>query len=99
MAASTHMNIILGQGSTIKEVHNVKKQSLEMNQQFVAQKSDDLKKEDRSKVQEFETNNRIEIKKDKEKKKDQKRNPKNSDTEKQEDKLNLSEVRLIDIRV
>jgi hypothetical protein len=70
-----------------------------VNQQFVAQKSDDLKKEDRSKVQEFETNNRIEIKKDKEKKKDQKRNPKNSDTEKQEDKLNLSEVRLIDIRV
>jgi hypothetical protein len=99
MAASTHMNIILGQGNTVSEVHNVKKQSLEVNQQFVAQKSDDLKKEDRSKVQEFETNNRIEIKKDKEKKKDQKRNPKNSDTEKLEDKLNLSEVRLIDIRV
>ena len=59
MSGTTNMNIILGQGSTIKEVHNVKKQNLEMNQQFVAQKSEDIKREDKSKVQEFETNNKI----------------------------------------
>jgi len=99
MSGTTHMNIILGQGNTIKEVHNVKKQSLEMNQQFVAQKSEDTKREDQSKVQEFETKNRIEIKKEKEKKKDQKGDKKKTNNEIQEEKRNLSEGKLIDIRV
>lgn len=99
MSGSTHMNIILGQGSTIKEVHNVKKQNLEINHQVIAQKSEDMKKEDKSKVQNYETKNRIEIKNDKEKKNDQKGNKKESNHEKQEDKLNLSEEKVIDIRV
>jgi hypothetical protein len=99
MSATTDMNIILGQGSTVKEVHNVKKQNLEMNQQFVAQQSDDLKREDKSKVQEYETDNRIEIKKDKERKKNHRKHKKNNDTEEQENKLNLSEGNVIDIRV
>jgi len=99
MSGTTHMNIILGQGNTIKEVHNVKKQNLEMNQQFVAQKAEDMKKEDKSKVEEFETKNRIEVKKEKEEKKDQKRNKKESKNESQKENLNLSEGKLIDIRV
>ena len=99
MSGTTHMNIILGQGNTIKEVHNVKKQNLEMNQQFVAQKTEDIKKEDKSKVQESETKNRIESEKDKEKKKDQKGNKKRSNNENQEENRNLSEGKLIDIRV
>ena len=99
MSGTTHMNIILGQGNTIKEIHNVKKQNLEMNQQFVAQKSEDMKRKDKSKVQEFDTKNRIEIKKEKEKKKDQKGNEKKSTNENQEEKRNLSEGKLIDIRV
>ena len=99
MSGTTHMNVILGQGNTIKEVHNVKKQNLEMNQQFVAQHSEDTKKEDKSKVQEFETKNRIEIKKEKEKNKDQKGNKKKSNDENQKEKINLSERKLIDIRV
>ncbi|MEJ2656873.1 MAG: hypothetical protein P8012_06710 [Desulfobacterales bacterium] len=93
------MNIILGQGNTIKEVHNIKKQNLEMNQQFVAQNSDDLKREEKTKVQEFEKNNRIETKKDKERKKDHKKQKKNKNTDKQKNKLDLSEGKLIDIRV
>ena len=32
------MNIVLGQGAAIKEVHNAKKQNLELNQQLIAQK-------------------------------------------------------------
>ena len=99
MSGTTHMNIILGQGNTIKEVHNVKKQNLEMNQQFVAQKSEDIKREDKSKVEEFETKNKIETKKDKENKKDQKGNKKESNDEGQKEKLNLSEGKLIDIIV
>ena len=99
MSGTTHMNIILGQGNTIKEVHNVKKQNLEMNQQFVAQQSEDMKREDKAKVKEFDTKNRIEIKKEKEKKKDQKSNKKKSTNENPEEKRNLSEGKLIDIRV
>jgi hypothetical protein len=99
MSGTTHMNVILGQGNTIKEVHNVKKQNLEMNQQFVAQQSEDTKKEDKSKVQEFETKNRIEIKKEKEKNKDKKGNKKQSNDENQKEKIDLSEGKLIDIRV
>ena len=99
MSGTTHMNVILGQGNTIKEVHNVKKQNLEMNQQFVAKHSEDKKKEDKSKVKEFETKNRIEIKKEKEKNKDQKGNKKKSNDENQKEKINLSEGKLIDIRV
>jgi hypothetical protein len=104
MSGTTHMNVIIGQGNTIKEVHNVKKQNLEMNQQFIAQQSDDIKKEDKSKVEEFETKNRIESKKEKEKKEkekkeDQKGNKKHSNNENQEEKRNLSEGTLIDIRV
>jgi len=99
MSGTTHMNIILGQGTTIKEVHNVKKQNLEMNQQFIAQKSEDSKREDKTKVEEFDTKNRIEINKEKEKKKDQKSNKKKSTNENPEEKRKLSEGKLIDIRV
>jgi hypothetical protein len=99
MPSSTDMNIILGQGTAIKEVHNVKKQNLEFNQQFVAQNTEDKKKEDKSKVQEFETSSRIDIKKDKEKKKGKKGNKKDSKKKKQKEKINLSEGKIIDITV
>lgn len=99
MSGTTNMNIIIGQGSTIKEVHNVKKQNLEMNQQFVAQNSEDIKKEDKSKVQEFETKNRIEAEKEKEKQKNQKGKKKKQDNKNKKEKKSLSEGNLIDIRV
>ncbi|PNX50309.1 MAG: hypothetical protein BV456_07125 [Thermoplasmata archaeon M8B2D] len=99
MSGTTNMNIIIGQGSTIKEVHNVKKQNLEMNQQFVAQNSEDIKKEDKSKVQEFETKNKIEAEKEKEKQKDQKGKKKKPSNKNKKEKINLSEGNLIDIRV
>ena len=99
MSGTTNMNIIIGQGSTIKEVHNVKKQNLEMNQQFVAQNSEDLKKEDKSKIQEFETKNRIEAEKEKEKQKNQKGKKKKQDNKNKKEQKILSEGNLIDIRV
>jgi len=99
MSGTTNMNIIIGQGSTIKEVHNVKKQNLEMNQQFVAQNSEDIKKEDKSKIQEFETKNRIEAEKEKEKQKNQKGKKKKQDNKNKKEQKILSEGNLIDIRV
>lgn len=99
MSATTHMNIILGQGNTINEVHNVKKQNLEINQQCIAQNSEDIKREDKSKVQKFETKNRIEMKNEQKRNKDQKENKKKSNHEKEKDDVNLPEGKLIDIRV
>ena len=67
MASMSDMNIVLGQGNAIKEVHNVTKQNLELNQQLVAQKTEDEKKEEKSKIREFATTDRVEIKRDEEK--------------------------------
>ena len=101
MASTANMNIILGQGDAIKEVHNVRKQSLELNQHFVAQKTEDKRKEEKAKVQEFEAENRIEIKDDEEKKdKAGTEENKNGSKRKQSsEESDLSEGTFIDIKV
>ena len=101
MTGTTDINIVLGQGNAIKEVHNTRKQSLELNQQFIAQKTEDEKKEDKSKIKEFDTGNRIEVKADEEKKKkgDSEDNQKDSKGEKMKEESNLLEKNLIDITV
>ena len=67
MTSTTDINIVLGQGNIVKGIQNVRRQDLELNQQFVAQKTEDEKEEEKSKVQEFETENRIAITADEEK--------------------------------
>jgi hypothetical protein len=99
MSSTTNMNIILGQGSAVKEVHNVKKQNLEVNQQCVAQHVEDEKKEDKDKIQDFEKSTRIDMENDKEKKKGKKSNKRGSEKEKQKQKKNLLQRKIIDIRV
>jgi hypothetical protein len=101
MAATTDMNIVLGQGNAIKEVHNVRKQSLELNQQFVVQKAEDKKKEDKSKVEAFDTGNKIEIKDDEEKKKKGASEDSQEDLKKEKikEESDLPEGKFIDITV
>ena len=101
MASTTDMNIVLGQGNAVKEVHNVRKQNLELNQQFVAQQTEEKKTEDRVKVQEFETAKKIGIEKDEEKKKKEGsgQDGKGSKKEESEEAANICEGNLIDIRV
>ena len=101
MAATTDMNIILGQADAINEVHNVRKQQLELNQQFVAQKGEEKKKEDKSKVPRFQDGSRIEAKYNdeqnrKEGQKDNKREKKHQPSEEGAPK---GEGNLIDIKV
>jgi len=93
------MNIILGQGSAIKEVHNVKKQNLEVNQQCVVQHVEDKKKEDKDRVQDFEKSKRINMENEKEKKKGKKSNKRGSEKEKQKEKNNFLQRNIIDIKV
>ncbi|MBN1225611.1 MAG: hypothetical protein JXA79_01345 [Deltaproteobacteria bacterium] len=103
MASTGDINIVLGQGSAIKEVHNVRKQSLELNQQFVAQRTEDKKKEEKKKVQEFDTDNKIKISNDEEKKgtedKDKRNREKDSGKKQLEDELKTSDYSFIDIKV
>jgi len=101
MTSTTDMNIVLGQGNAIKEVHNVRKEHLELNQQFVAQQSEDKKKKERLRVQESGTENKIEIKEDDEKKDKEgsKNSQKNSKKGKKKKESILSGGSLIDIKV
>jgi hypothetical protein len=99
MSSTTNMNIILGQGSAVKEVHNVKKQNLEVNQQCVAQHVEDKKKEDKDKIQDFEKSNRVDMENDKEKKKGKKSNKRGAEKEKQKQKNDFLQSKIIDIRV
>ncbi|MDY7034710.1 MAG: hypothetical protein SV375_00910 [Thermodesulfobacteriota bacterium] len=101
MSGTTDMNIVLGQANAIKELHNIRKQNLELNQQFVAQKAENKKKEDKLKVQNFDTSNSIEIKDNEEKKKkqDPKDNQKKAKKKITNDKNDLSEGTHIDIRI
>ncbi|MBW1715905.1 MAG: hypothetical protein JRJ77_08790 [Deltaproteobacteria bacterium] len=101
MASTTDMNIVLGQGSAVKEAQNVRRQNLELNQQFVAQQTEKKNKEDRTKVQEFETAKKIGIEEDEErkKKKGSGQDGKGSKKGQSEEASNLSEGSLIDVRV
>jgi hypothetical protein len=101
VASTTDMNIILGQGDAIKEVHNARKQSLELNQYFVSQKTEDKRKEEKARVQEFDAENRIEIKGDEEKKDEggPEDNKKGSKRNQSSEESDFSEGRLIDIKV
>lgn len=101
MTSTDNMSGVLRQGSAIPEIHNVRKQTLEMNQQFMAQNTETKKKEDKSKVKGSKTKSRIEMKQDQEQK-NQKHNQKkkrDAEKEKSEPKSTLPQKKIIDIIV
>lgn len=61
MSGTTNMNIVLSQGSAVKEVQNVRKQILDLNQQYVVQHAEILRKEDKKKVPEPRSGDHVEI--------------------------------------
>jgi hypothetical protein len=64
MASDTNLNAVISQGSAVAEVHNVRKNVLDSNQHFLAQHADDKKKEERSKVAQTHSGDKIEIRGD-----------------------------------
>jgi hypothetical protein len=101
MAGSSDMNVVLGQSTAVKEVHNTQKQNMELNQQFISQTGENEKKEAKSKVQNSEKGDRVTLKKDEEKeeknqKRQKKEKPKNKPSE---EERQPSEGSLIDITV
>ena len=68
MTSSTDMNLVLGQGSLVKEVVHVRKEHLELNQHFVVQNAKEEKSADKTKVKKSETDNRVVIEEKRERK-------------------------------
>lgn len=61
MSSMTDINIVLSQGTAVKEVQNVRKQTLDLNQQYVGQQAEVLRKEDKEKVPEPKPGDHVEI--------------------------------------
>jgi len=101
MTSPDNMSGVLRQSSAIPEVHNVRKQTLEMSQQFMAQNAETKKKEAKSKVQRSKTKSRIEMKQDQEQKnqKDNQKKKRDAEKEKSLPKSALSQKKMIDIIV
>jgi len=66
MSSTTDINIVLSQGTAVKEVQNVRKQSLDLNQQYVGQHAEIQRKEDKEKVPEPKPGDYVEISKENE---------------------------------
>jgi hypothetical protein len=95
------MNIVLIQGAAVKEIQNVRKQTLDLNQQYIAQHTESLKKQDKEKVPELKPGDHVEIEKENEKKnlKDRKQEQKDPPKDTVEKEAAPSEDHLIDITV
>jgi hypothetical protein len=99
MEGTTDINIVLGQADAIKEVHSVRKQTLESSQQFMAQETKEKSKREKEKVKEFEPEKRIDADAEKQQEADQE-GEENGRGKKQSDKESShSEGTLIDIKV
>ncbi|MBU2621900.1 MAG: hypothetical protein KKD92_06240 [Proteobacteria bacterium] len=101
MSSTTDLNIVLIQGSAVKEIQNVRKQTLDLNQQYVAQHTESMKKQEKEKVPELKPGDRVEIKNENEKKnlKDRKQEQKDPEEDTFEEEAAPSGDHIIDITV
>lgn len=101
MSSTTNLNIVLIQGAAVKEIQNVRKQTLDLNQQYVAQHTEIQKKQNKEKVPELKPGDRVEIEKENEKKnlKDRKQEQKDPEEGTIEEESAPSEDHIIDIMV
>ncbi len=101
MTSADNMSGVLRQSSAIPEVHNIRKQTLEMSQQFMAQNTETQKKEAKSKVQGSETKSRVEMKQDQEPKnqKGKQKKKRAAEKEKSQPQSTLPPKKIIDIIV
>lgn len=65
MADTANLNIILSQGNAVNEVNNIRKQSLELNQQYVVQHAGIRKKKEKEEVPKPSSGSRIDVKNEK----------------------------------
>lgn len=101
MNSSSNINIVLSQGTAVKEIHNIKKHSLELNQQYVAQHAEIRKKEDKEKILKSNAGSHVEISNENEggEMKRQNQEQKNKAKDMAENESTSSDEHLIDITV
>ncbi len=64
MAGNSNINMVIGQGHAVKEIYNVKKQDLEVQQQTSIQESIKKNREDKTKIQKTGNDTKIQVKGD-----------------------------------
>ena len=101
MASDTNLNIVLGQGHAVKNIYNVKKQNLELQQQFAAQHTEVKEKRKKEKVMKFSADNNVQVKEEhtRERRKKSKSSRKKSRSEGNQETGLEKEGSLIDIKV
>lgn len=101
MAADTNLNIIISQGSAVKEVYNSKKQNLELQQQFNTQHTEMKKVREKEKAKRSSNANLIneQNKRLKSKNEDQDNSKEEEKEKKKEDRYDKPEGNFIDIKV
>ena len=101
MASDTNLNIVLGQGHAVKNIYNVKKQNLELQQQFAAQHTEVKEKRDKEKVKKSSADNKVQAKEENAREQ-RKRSTASKQGSQAEDKMETGpekEGALIDIKV
>ncbi|MBU1052877.1 MAG: hypothetical protein KKC46_03475 [Proteobacteria bacterium] len=100
MSSSSNINSILSQGTAIKEIQNVRKDNLELNQQYVAQHSEIQKKENKEKVLESNAGGNVEIGNENERKNQKRQNQKQKDKDMADNEsIPFDDEHIIDITV
>jgi hypothetical protein len=64
VAGDSNINMVIGQGNAVKEIYNVKKQDLEVQQQTGMQESIKKNREEKTKIQETGSDTKIQVKGD-----------------------------------
>lgn len=99
MAGDTNLNIIISQGSAVKEVYNSKKQNLELQQQFNTQHTEMKKMSEKAKTKKSSNVNLIN-KQNKRQKSESGDQDKKREKEKRSEDMHVNpEGNLIDIKV
>lgn len=99
MGNSSNIDIILSQGTAVQEIHNIRKHSLELNQQYVTQQAEIRKKEDKKKVLESNAGGHVEIGNENERKKMKRQNQEQKNKDTVENESMPSDEHIIDITV
>lgn len=99
MSGTANLNIILSQGNAVNEVNNIRKQNLELNQQYVVQHADIKKRKEKNAIRKPSKGGDIDVENEKRKENMKGRGQKAAGKELAENETEAENGRLIDIVV
>ncbi len=101
MTGDSNMNLVISQGTAVKEVFNIKKQTLEVQQQTGMQERIEKNREEKTKIQKTDSDTKIQVKDDanrKDREHSEKRNKRKKEEQVDADE-NRTDSSFIDIRI